>query len=112
VDEALVALYASYTALNRYLIGHNLFILPSRVSELESVLRRYAYDSIHSNLSQCRSTLKTGGYSRVCHLAENSIRAVLKTGDNASILLSLHRRPSNANNHERNDCPTQRIKTN
>lgn len=38
VDEALVALYASYTALNRYLIGHDLFIVPSRASELESVL--------------------------------------------------------------------------
>ncbi|KAG2077406.1 hypothetical protein BDR04DRAFT_972326, partial [Suillus decipiens] len=90
-DESLVAHCASYHAFDRYLSGEDLFIPPRFPSELEQVLRRHAYDSIHNAISRSRQTLKTGGYSRTCHLAEQSIRSVLDTGDNARRLLAWHR---------------------
>ncbi|KAJ3510990.1 hypothetical protein NLJ89_g4364 [Agrocybe chaxingu] len=93
VDESLISGCASYRAFDRYLGGKDLFLLPRSRSELESVLRRYAYDAIHNAIASSRSTLQTGGYSRVCHLAEKSIRDVLNTGDNVDILLALHRPP-------------------
>ncbi|KAG0709643.1 hypothetical protein DFH29DRAFT_758049, partial [Suillus ampliporus] len=89
-DESLVAHCASYHALDRYLSGEDLFIPPRSPSELERVLRRHAYDSIHNAISRSRQTLKTGGYSRTCHLAEQSIRSVLSTNDNAGRLLAWH----------------------
>ncbi|KAF8559533.1 hypothetical protein OG21DRAFT_1480301 [Imleria badia] len=112
-DETLVAGCASYQAFNRYLSGSDLFIIPRSRSELESVLRRYAYDSIHNVIAISRRPLQRGGYSRVsrdthrssivllpapqtCMLAEKSIRDVLNTNDNAEVLLALHtanRRP-------------------
>ncbi|KAJ3736349.1 hypothetical protein DFJ43DRAFT_610237 [Lentinula guzmanii] len=110
-DENLVAYSASYHAFERYLSGVDLFILPRMRSELESVLRRYSYDSIHNAISSSRSTLQPGGYGRVCHYAEASIRNVLNTNDNAAILLSMHVPKSAANNHERNERPTQTIIT-
>ncbi|KAF9568891.1 hypothetical protein CPC08DRAFT_603320, partial [Agrocybe pediades] len=91
VDESLVSGCASYRAFDRYLGGNDLFLVPRTRSELESVLRRYAYDAIHNAIASSRSQLQTGGYSRICHLAEESIRDVLDTGDNAEILLALHR---------------------
>ncbi|KAK1236587.1 hypothetical protein PQX77_000139 [Marasmius sp. AFHP31] len=94
IDETLVAGCASYRAFDRYLSGTDLFILPRTRTELESVLKRYAYDAIHNTIARSRSTLQTGGYSRVCALAENSIRAVLDTGDNVSILLAMHPNPT------------------
>ncbi|KAF4574592.1 hypothetical protein EYR36_005940 [Pleurotus pulmonarius] len=90
LDETLVAGCASYRAFNRYLSGADLFILPRTRTELESILRRYAVDAIHNTISVSRSPLQPGGYSRVCHLAEDSIRAVLNTGDNVGSLLALH----------------------
>ncbi|KAG1755682.1 hypothetical protein EDB19DRAFT_1662463 [Suillus lakei] len=90
-DESLVAHCASYHAFDRYLSGEDLFIPPRFPSELERVLRRHAYDSIHNAISRSRQTLKTGGYSRTCHLAEQSIRSVLNTEDNARRLLAWHR---------------------
>ncbi|KAG1768190.1 hypothetical protein EDD22DRAFT_873319 [Suillus occidentalis] len=90
-DESLIAHCASYHAFDRYLSGEDLFIPPRFVSELEGVLRRHAYDSIHNAISRSRQTLKTGGYSRTCHLAEQSIRSVLNTEDNARRLLAWHR---------------------
>ncbi|KAG1806798.1 uncharacterized protein HD556DRAFT_1324129 [Suillus plorans] len=90
-DESLVAHCASYHAFDRYLSGEDLFIPPRFPSELERVLRRHAYDSIHNSISRSRQTLKAGGYSRTCHFAEQSIRSVLNTEDNARILLAWHR---------------------
>ncbi|KAF5369915.1 hypothetical protein D9758_001031 [Tetrapyrgos nigripes] len=111
-DEALVAGCASYRAIDRYLSGADLFILPRNRSELESILRRYCYDAIHNAISRSKATLETGGYSRVCHLAEESISQVLNTGDNTSVLLSLHCiNSSNANNHQRPGHPNWPIKT-
>ncbi|KIJ69455.1 hypothetical protein HYDPIDRAFT_80879 [Hydnomerulius pinastri MD-312] len=89
-NETLVAGCASYQAFNRYLSGSDLFIVPRSRSELESVLRRYAYDSIHNAIAVSRQTLQRGGYSRTCMLAEKSIRDVLNTNDNAQVLLALH----------------------
>ncbi|KAI9566470.1 hypothetical protein HD554DRAFT_2323067 [Boletus coccyginus] len=89
-NETLVAGCASYQAFNRYLSGSDLFIVPRSRSELESVLRRYAYDSIHNAISISRRPLQVGGYSRTCMLAEKSIRDVLNTNDNAEVLLALH----------------------
>ncbi|KAH7930826.1 hypothetical protein BV22DRAFT_1042931 [Leucogyrophana mollusca] len=91
-NETLVAGCASYQAFTRYLAGSDLFILPRSRSELESILRRYAYDSIHNAISRSRSTMERGGYSRTCLLAEKSIRGVLNTNDNAAALLALHAR--------------------
>jgi hypothetical protein len=65
VDETLVAGCASYQAFNRYLSGVDLFILPRNRNELESILRRYSYDSIHNAIAKARSTLERGGYTRV-----------------------------------------------
>ncbi|KAI6005983.1 hypothetical protein EDD15DRAFT_2384633 [Pisolithus albus] len=68
----------------------DLLIVPRTRSELQSVLRRYAYDSIHNAISVSRQTLQPGGYSRVCSLAEKSIRNVLNKDDNTEVLLALH----------------------
>ncbi|KAJ8595980.1 hypothetical protein M405DRAFT_806215 [Rhizopogon salebrosus TDB-379] len=89
-DEFLVAHCASYHAFDRYLSGEDLCILPLSSSELERVLRRHAYDSIHNSISRSRQVLNTGGYSRTCHLAEQSIHSVLSTNDNATRLLAWH----------------------
>ncbi|KIK68139.1 hypothetical protein GYMLUDRAFT_36973 [Collybiopsis luxurians FD-317 M1] len=113
VDEALVAGCAAYNAFDRYLRKEDLFILPRTRSELESVLKRYSYDSIHNAISRSRSTLQPGGYSRVCESAENSIKAVLNTGDNLNVLLHLHRPSSGpSTHHELTDCPPPTIKSN
>ncbi|KAG2106812.1 uncharacterized protein F5147DRAFT_700176 [Suillus discolor] len=89
-NETLVAGCASYQAFTRYLSGSDLFIVPRSPRELEGVLRRYAYDSIHNAIAVSRQTLQRGGYSRMCSLAEKSIRDVLNTNDNATVLLDLH----------------------
>ncbi|KAF5389168.1 hypothetical protein D9757_004903 [Collybiopsis confluens] len=60
VDEALVAGCAAYDAFDRYLRKEDLFILPRTRSELQSVLKRYSYDSIHNAISKSRSTLQPG----------------------------------------------------
>ncbi|KAF8974553.1 hypothetical protein BDZ97DRAFT_1911726 [Flammula alnicola] len=83
-------------------------------SELESILRRYAYDAIHNAIASSRSQLQTGGYSRVCHLAEKSIRDVLNTSDNVNILLALHRPAGdspNSSNHDAEENNSTRITT-
>ncbi|KIJ17369.1 hypothetical protein PAXINDRAFT_168058 [Paxillus involutus ATCC 200175] len=89
-NETLVAGCASYQAFNRYLAGSDLVIVPRSRSELESVLRRYAYDGIHNAIAISRQPLQRGGYSRTCMLAEKSIREVLNTNDNVEVLLALH----------------------
>ncbi|TFK55715.1 hypothetical protein OE88DRAFT_1652148 [Heliocybe sulcata] len=94
LNETLIAGCASYAALSRYLSGADLFLLPRSRSELERILRRYSYDAIHNTIAKARSTLESGGYSRICHLAENSIAQVLDSGDNVETLLRLHSAPS------------------
>ncbi|THG95805.1 hypothetical protein EW026_g5913 [Hermanssonia centrifuga] len=90
-NENIIAGNASYQAFSRYLIGSDLYLLPRSRTELENVLRRYAYDAIHNTISQARSELSPGGYSRMCHLVEGSIRKVLDQNDNTAYLLALHR---------------------
>jgi len=111
--STLVARGASYQAFSRYLAGADLFLLPRTRSELESILRRYSYDAIHNVVAKTRSTstLERGGYSRACHLAEESIRAVLNTGDNVDILLALHIPPNETNAHDRERSATRAIET-
>ncbi|KAF8165336.1 hypothetical protein B0H34DRAFT_234252 [Crassisporium funariophilum] len=111
VDESLISGCASYRAFDRYLSGKDLFLLPRTRAELESILRRYSYDAIHNAIASSRSPLQTGGYSRVCHLAEKSIRAVLNTSDNVNILLALHRPTGNAVTHEVDELTTRPITT-
>ncbi|KAF8812425.1 hypothetical protein BYT27DRAFT_7182862 [Phlegmacium glaucopus] len=111
VDESLISGCASYRAFERYLSGTDLFLLPRTPAELESILRRYSYDAIHNAIASSRSPLQTGGYSRICHLAEKSIRDVLNTGDNANILLALHNHPVPTTNHEVEECNTRPIVT-
>ncbi|KAF9462659.1 hypothetical protein BDZ94DRAFT_1260932 [Collybia nuda] len=103
VNETLVAGCASYRAFERYLSGADLFLHPRTRTELESILKRYSYDTIHNTIAKSRSTLQPGGYSRVCHLAEKSIRDVLNTADNVTYLLALHNPQTN---HEVNGRPT------
>ncbi|KAJ7429609.1 hypothetical protein FB451DRAFT_615107 [Mycena latifolia] len=90
IDETVLAHCASYRSFQRYLSGEYLIILPRTPRELESILRRYSTDAIHNAIAKSRSTLETGGYSRVCHLAAKSIQEVLNTGDNMAYLLALH----------------------
>lgn len=111
LDEALVAGCAAYQALDRYLGGADIFILPRSRTELESILRRYSYDAIHNTIAKSRSTLQPGGYSRVCNLAEQSIRGVLNTSDNAKILLALHAPRSASRILDRDEPSPRSIKT-
>ncbi|KAI0320831.1 hypothetical protein OF83DRAFT_1052346 [Amylostereum chailletii] len=94
MNEAVIAGCASYKALNRYLSGADIVFVPRTRNELESILRRYSYDGIHNLIAKARSPLEEGGYSRICHIAETSIRNMLQTGDNTHILLSLHCQPN------------------
>ncbi|EDR12863.1 uncharacterized protein LACBIDRAFT_311801 [Laccaria bicolor S238N-H82] len=110
VDEALISGCASYRAFDRYLTGADLYLLPRTRSELENILRRYSYDAIHNAIAKSRSTLQPGGYSRICHRAEDSIRNVLNTGDNLQILLALHHPTDDNVNHDA-DCNTHTITT-
>ncbi|KAJ7771375.1 hypothetical protein DFH07DRAFT_734705 [Mycena maculata] len=110
IDETVVAHCASYRSFQRYLSGEHLFILPRSRRELESILRRYSTDAIHNAIAKSRSTLEAGGYSRACHLAENSIREVLNTGDNVAYLLALHA-PKDTNQLEEEGGHTQAITT-
>ncbi|KAI1786519.1 hypothetical protein LXA43DRAFT_1033515 [Ganoderma leucocontextum] len=91
LDETLTSGCATYQAFQRYLTGADLYLVPRTRNELESVLRRYAYDAIHNTIAKSRSQLQRGGYSRMCHLVEESIRKVLNENDNATTLLDLHR---------------------
>ncbi|KAJ7433854.1 hypothetical protein B0H11DRAFT_1968799 [Mycena galericulata] len=109
IDETVVAHCASYRSFERYLSGEHLFILPQTRRELESILRRYSTDAIHNAIAKSRSTLEAGGYSRVCHLAINSIQDVLNTGDNVAYLLALHA-PKDTNPREE-EGPTRAITT-
>ncbi|KAG6376107.1 hypothetical protein JVT61DRAFT_2079 [Boletus reticuloceps] len=89
-NETLVAGCASYQAFNRYLSGSDLFIVPRSRSELESVLRRYAYDSIHNAIAVSRrpfSAVVTAEH--VCWL-KSLYCGVLNTDDNAEVLVALH----------------------
>ncbi|KAF7352780.1 hypothetical protein MVEN_01244600 [Mycena venus] len=106
IDETIVAHCASYRSFERYLSGEHLFILPQTRPELESILRRYSTDAIHNAIAKSRGTLEAGGYSRVCHLASNSIREVLNTGDNVAFLLALHKE-----SNPREEGPTRSIAT-
>ncbi|KAI0719523.1 hypothetical protein C8T65DRAFT_635624 [Cerioporus squamosus] len=91
LDETLTSGCATYEAFKRYLNGADLYLVPRTRAELESVLRRYAYDAIHNTIAKSRSQLERGGYSRMCHLVEASITKVLNENDNAATLLDLHR---------------------
>ncbi|KAF8913909.1 hypothetical protein CPB84DRAFT_29277 [Gymnopilus junonius] len=104
VDESLISGCASYRAFMRYLSGEDLFLLPRNRSELESILRRYAYDAIHNAIASSRSPLQTGGYSR------KSIRGVLNTDNNVEVLLALHQ-PPNANRETEESNHTRPIDT-
>lgn len=93
LNEALTAQCASYQALARYLTGADIVFIPRTRRELDSILRRYSYDAIHNIIARARNTLQPGGYSRICHMSEQSIRNVLSTGDNTASLLALHNPP-------------------
>ncbi|KAF8076399.1 hypothetical protein FPV67DRAFT_1618144 [Lyophyllum atratum] len=111
INETLVAGCASYRAFDRYLSGVDLFLHPRTRAELESILKRYSYDVIHNAIAKSRSTLQPGGYSRVCHLAEKSIRDVLNTADNVSFLLALHSPNPMHTSHDGRSTSPRSIKT-
>jgi len=100
VNESLMALAASYTALNRYLHGQDLYLLPRNVVELQAILLSYSTDAIHNFISHSRAPLRVGGYSRTVDMASKSIRALLHSNDNCMKLLELHQpaRVIDANN--------------
>ncbi|KAI0832452.1 hypothetical protein BC628DRAFT_318431 [Trametes gibbosa] len=91
LNETVAAACATYQAFQRYLSGSDLYLVPRTCSDLEGVLKRYAYDGIHNTIARSRSPLERGGYSRMCHLVELSISKVLNENDNAAFLLDLHR---------------------
>ncbi|KZS97586.1 hypothetical protein SISNIDRAFT_449121 [Sistotremastrum niveocremeum HHB9708] len=93
-----MALAASYSALNRYLHGQDLYLLPRNVQELEAILcvrslmppaltrdtdvslalshsSSYSTDAIHNLISQSRVPLQPGGYSRVSSLLPHPMLA-------------------------------------
>ncbi|CCM02493.1 uncharacterized protein FIBRA_04594 [Fibroporia radiculosa] len=90
LNETLISGCATYEAFKRYLSGSDLYLRPRSRTELESILRRYAYDTVHNTIAKARSPLERGGYSRICHLAEESIRRVLNENDNVAHLLDVH----------------------
>ncbi|OCH94071.1 hypothetical protein OBBRIDRAFT_789598 [Obba rivulosa] len=110
LDETLIAGCAAYEAFKRYLAGADLYLMPQTKNELESVLRRYAYDTIHNTIARARSPLERGGYSRVCHLAEESIAKVLNENDNANHLLELHRPNRDTLGSDMNPSPARSIR--
>jgi len=85
VDEQGLALTAAYLALNRYINGNDIYIVPTTKDELEQALyvspnsltprtfqliekfisRRYSADAIHNYVAKSRSPLHPGGYTRV-----------------------------------------------
>ncbi|KAF5364325.1 hypothetical protein D9756_000617 [Leucocoprinus leucothites] len=111
INESLVSNCSSYSAFDRYISGADLYILPNTQAELENLLKSYAYDAIHNAIATSRSSLQPGGYSRVCTLAEKSIRDILESNDNVNFLLGLHRHDNKnqSNGHDRKS--TQRIST-
>lgn len=107
-----MGLYASYAALSRYDSGQDLYIPPRSQSELFRTLRSYSFDAIHNLISQSRSAMQPGGYSRVrmispcpvriaenyphlqaCEIASKSISSVLAVKEHTTHLLELHQRP-------------------
>ncbi|TDL29507.1 hypothetical protein BD410DRAFT_779922 [Rickenella mellea] len=106
VNETLIAFCASYAALARYVSGEDIYLMPRNAKELEATLWRYSHDAIHNTIAYSKSPLQLGGYSRICHIAEQSIGKMLSTNDNAAELLALHRRvdepPSAIEAHEFN----------
>ncbi|KAI0087686.1 hypothetical protein BDY19DRAFT_892613, partial [Irpex rosettiformis] len=115
-NETSIASFAFYQAFARYLDGSDLYLHPRSRSELEAVLRRYAYDAIHNMIARARSEISRGGYSRMCHLAEATITKVLDENDNAAYLLALHRPTRkqdsfpNSDNHSPYNSRSIRIK--
>ncbi|KXN86282.1 hypothetical protein AN958_10144 [Leucoagaricus sp. SymC.cos] len=101
INESLVSNCASYSAFDRYISGADLYILPRTQAELENLLKSYSYDAIHNAIAKSRSTLQPGGYSRVCGLAEKSIRDILNSGDNVNFLLGLHRHDNKSQSNDR-----------
>jgi predicted nucleic acid-binding protein len=57
------------------------------------------------------TTLLINKLSQACHLAEESIRDVLDTGDNVAVLLALHVPASESLVHDRECSSTRPIKT-
>jgi len=110
LDETLISGCATYEAFKRYLSGSDLYLLPRSRTELESILRRYAYDTIHNTIAKARSPLERGGYSRTCHLVEKSIGKVLNENDNVSFLLNLHNSHMNGMSADMGTSPTRSIK--
>ncbi|KAJ3569345.1 hypothetical protein NP233_g5112 [Leucocoprinus birnbaumii] len=110
INESLVSNCASYSAFDRFISGADLYILPNTQEELENLLKSYAYDAIHNAIATSRSSLQPGGYSRVCTLAEKSIRDILESNDNVNFLLGIHKHDkSQPNGHDHNS--TQPIST-
>ncbi|KAJ6515884.1 hypothetical protein C8R45DRAFT_957954 [Mycena sanguinolenta] len=109
VEETIVAHCAAYRSFERYLSGEHIFIFPTTRRELESILRRYSTDAIHNAIAKSRGTLEPGGYSRLCHLAIDSIDEVLNTGDNVAYLLALHAPKDSSPRRE--ESPTRPIRT-
>jgi len=111
LNEALIALCASYAAFSRYISGADLYLMPQTTVDLERILVRYAHDAIHNTIAQSRSPLERGGYSRVCNTAEKSIRSVLYANNNAIDLLRLHRQPKDVSVIEVCESPGRAVAT-
>jgi hypothetical protein len=103
IDLQKLALCAAYAAIQRYVTrGDELYVVPTTPTELETLLKSYALDAIHSQMSQSRARIPSGGYSTARNIANESLTNVLAASDNCADLLSLHRnktswRRSNSN---------------
>ncbi|KAF9518806.1 hypothetical protein BS47DRAFT_198741 [Hydnum rufescens UP504] len=86
-----MAACAAYAAVLRFATrGDEYPISPRNTRELKSMLNNHCMDVIHSLISQTRSQIPVGGYHLARSLAYESIDNMLRTGDNAEVLLAMH----------------------
>jgi len=109
--EQLMGFCASYMAVKRFISGQDLYIAPRNRKELFNTLRSYSFDALHNLISHSRTALETGGYSRVCEIALNSVSTRLTIDENTSYLLALHKPHTDGNSQFEVGSPPRFLRT-
>ncbi|KZT60554.1 hypothetical protein CALCODRAFT_429193 [Calocera cornea HHB12733] len=86
-----MGLSSAYAAVQRYLAAEDLYIFPTDGKSLSDVLGRFARDVIHSLISQAKTRIEEGGYTRARAIAMKSLRDKVLTPTGTATLLELHR---------------------
>ncbi|KZO97417.1 hypothetical protein CALVIDRAFT_480309 [Calocera viscosa TUFC12733] len=95
-----MGLSSAYAAVQRYLAAEDLYIFPTEAKQLSDVLGRFARDVIHSLISQAKTRIEEGGYTRARAIAMKSLREKVLTPEGISTLLELHKELANPQPHE------------